>query len=728
MSKKYGEIARINGLIFEQKIYEKIKNDEQFLKIIKSVNNMENEIIENEIIENEIIENHILVSNKKVNGICNKLTISKADIILTTKSNKYIPISIKMTNKGTQFQITTLDNMIAYLEYNNIIFPAKIKLIFQKFLGIVKPTEGELIELDKNRKVKNIQRYWLNEFSANDQEYFISFIKEIKELLLRFCICDGMCLDSKNKASIFILNNGSYTNTKIINPIVLNYKMLMEKIDIGDPKITKNGNLELNKYIGIQRKGSGKTEAQRQGLQFKDRGYKYIENMEENNLINLFNNKLIIESSTDSTDLINSTDVDIINNATNLVDNLVNDGVDNLPNDRVGDLAAVDLTADNLAAIEQPKLLGVSLFACSGIAEYYLSETNVEIILANELLKERCTVYNQVYPTVNVIQGDIYEKKDEIIEECIKNNIEFCIATPPCQSFSNAGRKQIDDKRTNLFLVLIDIIKSAKFKYVLIENVPSFMTSKYSTAAATIQDKFIEELGNIYNINTKILNTKDYGVPQSRKRSITLLHLKECKPWIHPEKYTTVPITVRNIIGDLPSLYNTNGATNEAANEAENEAVNEATNEATNEAANLIIKKWHTLKKHNDNHILWMSNTPTGQTAFNNKVHFPSINGRKIKGYNTTYKRIEWDQPAPTITMSSGSISSQNNVHPGNPYIKNGETLYDNPRVLSVYEIALLTGLDERWLSLVNTSEKIMRDIIGEAVPPKLIYHLCKDL
>ena len=45
--------------------------------------------------------------------------------------------------------------------------------------------------------------------------------------------------------------------------------------------------------------------------------------------------------------------------------------------------------------------------------------------------------------------------------------------------------------------------------------------------------------------------------------------------------------------------------------------------------------------------------------------------------------------------MSSGSISSQNNVHPGNKYEKDGETLYDNARALTVYEIMLLTGLDD---------------------------------
>ena len=64
-----------------------------------------------------------------------------------------------------------------------------------------------------------------------------------------------------------------------------------------------------------------------------------------------------------------------------------------------------------------------------------------------------------------------------------------------------------------------------------------------------------------------------------------------------------------------------------------------------------------------------------------------SKNGRKIKGYNTTYKRIEWDKPAPTITMCNGGISSQNNVHPGRLQ-KDGT--YSDARVLTLRELFIL--------------------------------------
>ena len=343
---------------------------------------------------------------------------------------------------------------------------------------------------------------------------------------------------------------------------------------------------------------------------------------------------------------------------------------------------------------------GLSLFACAGIAEYKLKETDIEIILANELLSDRCDIYKHFYPDTEIIQGDINTKLDEIISKSKDLGIEFIMATPPCQSFSIAGKKKILDTRTPLFLSLIKIILAVKPKYVLIENVPAFMSSKYEEKNnETIGEKFINDLSNLYKINTKILNTKDFEVPQSRKRSITLMSLQTENEWKHPIQIEKT-ITVRDAIGHLPSLESDQSST---------------------------IHKWHKSKHHNDNHILWMSHTPTGKTAFNNIVHFPQKDGRKIKAYKSSYKRIDWIKPSPTITMSSGSISSQNNVHPGTAYIKNGETLYNNARALTVYEIMLLTGLDDNW-DPPTTNEKLVRDIIGEAVPPKLIYHLVKNM
>ncbi len=136
----------------------------------------------------------------------------------------------------------------------------------------------------------------------------------------------------------------------------------------------------------------------------------------------------------------------------------------------------------------------------------------------------------------------------------------------------------------------------------------------------------------------KVINSADHWTPQSRKRAITLLSKKWYPKWEFPNKQPQ--ITVREAIGHLPSLE-------------------------SSEKSNI---KYHYAKKHNENHIQCMKHTPTWKTAFDNKIHFPKKNnGDRIKWFSTTYKRIEWDKPAPTITMCNGAISSQNNVHPWRP-------------------------------------------------------------
>ena len=620
----YGEIARRNGIEYELKVH-KIINDAILIlqKVSKYIPiNLDKARLE-------------LISNKQVDSIITgKTTPSKSDLILY---NNDIPhgISVKMTNTGTQYHSGPFDNFYRYLSYKNISCNDDVIKVWKKFLGITVPTDGELKQLNINRidKYKNKKRYWLNELSIMEKLTIELFIYINQYALLEFCLRNGMCLEQPNQAEFFLLNTESYTETKNINFVILNFDDLLQKINVGKPMITKGGSLQLNKYVGIQRKGSGGL-SQKNNIQFKDRGFNNLFKVIPHNIHN------------------------------------------------------------------KKKMKGLSLFACSGIAEYYLDKTDIDIVLANELLQERCDIYKHFYPDAEIIQGDVNEKLNEIISKSKDLCIDFIMATPPCQSFSNAGRKEIKDKRTPLFLTLINTIKEIKPKYALIENVPSFMKSKYEEKnEETIQEKFNKELGNLYVINTKILNAKDYEVPQARKRSITLLSLKTETEWKHPKKISTI-ITVRDAIGHLPSLKS--GEISE-------------------------IHKWHKARTHNENHIKWMSYTPTGQSAFKNKVNFPQKDGRKIKGYNTTYKRIEWDSPSPTITMSSGSISSQNNVHPGNKYKKNGETLYDNTRALTVYEIMLLTGLDDNW-DPPTTNEKLIRDIIGEAVPPKFLYNIIKNI
>jgi DNA (cytosine-5)-methyltransferase 1 len=86
----------------------------------------------------------------------------------------------------------------------------------------------------------------------------------------------------------------------------------------------------------------------------------------------------------------------------------------------------------------------------------------------------------------------------------------------PCQSFSVAGkRKGEEDQRGTLFYEIIRICEIKKPKYMLLENVKGLTNKTFKNTF----NKILSELDRIgYNVYWKVLNTKDFGIPQSRAR------------------------------------------------------------------------------------------------------------------------------------------------------------------------------------------------------------------
>ena len=87
----------------------------------------------------------------------------------------------------------------------------------------------------------------------------------------------------------------------------------------------------------------------------------------------------------------------------------------------------------------------------------------------------------------------------------------------------------------------------------------------------------------------------------------------------------------------------------------------------------------------------------------------------------TTYRRMKWNEPAPTITIRNDAVSSQLNVHPGRDL---GNGTYSDARVLTPLELILLSSLPENWHIPDNTPELLIRKCLGECVPPLLIKNI----
>lgn len=346
---------------------------------------------------------------------------------------------------------------------------------------------------------------------------------------------------------------------------------------------------------------------------------------------------------------------------------------------------------------------GVSLFSSAGVAEIFLSSLGIDIVVANEIVKERAELYQYQYPHSKMICGDILN--DDVYNSILKatpQKLDFLIASPPCQGMSVAGKNRfieqmVVDPRNSLVLKVVDFIQKKHPDYILIENVPTFLKLQiaYKGKIKNVVDILNEDFSNEYVIDARVYDAQDYGVPQRRKRAIVRMY-KHNLVWNTPTKCPH--ITLRDAIGDLPSI----------------------------EAGEKSSIKWHFARQHSPMHIECMKHTPTGHSAFENDVYFPrNKDGNRVKGYNTTYRRINWDEPAPTITIRNDAISSQLNVHPGRP-LKDGT--YSDARVLTPLELMILNSIPRDWNIPDDTPEILIRKCIGESIPPLLIKKIVEQI
>lgn len=368
----------------------------------------------------------------------------------------------------------------------------------------------------------------------------------------------------------------------------------------------------------------------------------------------------------------------------------------------------------------------LSLFSSAGIAETYFKSHNINVRVASELLHQRAEIYRHLYPDTVMIEGDITNDDifNEIITTAEKEKCNFIIATPPCQGMSSAGLQLKDDPRNRLIIEVVKAIQYLRPKFVIIENVPEILQTKIEIDGSwvLINDYLVSQLGENYYFNErKIVNAMYYGVAQSRERCIYLLSSKETGVhWEFPPPSTHIT-TMRDAIGDLPSL-------DPDVTDIDDELRQSLfPNYEKKKAEGLAISKWHYPPRHKYRHVIAMMHTPEGCSAWNNKIYYPTLaNGKKGKGYPNTYKRQWWDKPAYTVTKYTSRIGSQENGHPGIAIVDSPDEkkrIWSDPRVLSIFELMRVSSLPDDWNIPDGTSSNVIREILGEGVPPKLIEH-----
>ena len=130
----------------------------------------------------------------------------------------------------------------------------------------------------------------------------------------------------------------------------------------------------------------------------------------------------------------------------------------------------------------------------------------------------------QAYEAMYDTGGELYFDDARKINPKELPDIDLITGGFPCQSFSIAGRRKgFEDTRGTLFFEIARIASAKKPKYLFLENVPGLLSHDRGRTFKTILSS-LDELG--YDVTWQVLNSKDFGVPQSRNRVFIIGYLR----------------------------------------------------------------------------------------------------------------------------------------------------------------------------------------------------------
>lgn len=195
----------------------------------------------------------------------------------------------------------------------------------------------------------------------------------------------------------------------------------------------------------------------------------------------------------------------------------------------------------------------ISLFSGCGGLDLGFERAGFHVSVANEFDPAIFDTFRVNHPNTHLIEGDVCKVTKEDIAPFLDGEVDGIIGGPPCQSWSEAGSlRGIEDARGQLFFDYIRILKEFRPKFFLAENVSGMLANRHDAAVQNILQMF-GEAG--YNVSLTLVNAKDYGVAEERKRVFYIGFRNDLNiDFVFPRGSTTdddKKITLRDIIWDL---------------------------------------------------------------------------------------------------------------------------------------------------------------------------------
>lgn len=330
----------------------------------------------------------------------------------------------------------------------------------------------------------------------------------------------------------------------------------------------------------------------------------------------------------------------------------------------------------------------IALFSgCGGLSLGFAAE-GFDLVGHIEIEESANKIYEDNFKGSDLLGTDICKITDDEIDSW-KNkygDIDVIIGGPPCQGFSLAGKRNPNDIRNELYTYYVHIVSKVKPKVFVMENV-RLLTSMKTSEGTLFIDDIVSAFGKEgYVVYRNEINAADYGVPQSRERVI-LIGVREDinRPFSFPNSTSILSdgrLSFRDATFDLDTL----------------------------ESGEVSSDPLHWSITHPEHVITWLKDVPEGMSAHDNEN--PEL--RPPSGFNTTYKRIKWNEPCSTISTNFSMISGCRNVHP------------TSTRSLTIREATRVQSFPDEFIFEGNWGA--IRKAIGNAVPPLLAQIIAKAI
>jgi len=313
----------------------------------------------------------------------------------------------------------------------------------------------------------------------------------------------------------------------------------------------------------------------------------------------------------------------------------------------------------------------ISTFAGCGGSSLGYQLAGFRELLAVEWDDNAVATFRLNFPDVPVYHGDIAALS---VDECLRlagiapGELDLFDGSPPCQGFSTAGKRVMDDPRNGLFREYVRLLRGLRPKVFVMENVSGLVKGKMKLIFAEI----LRELkASGYVVSARLLNAMYFNVPQSRERMI-FIGVRE-DVGIAPSHPTpqTRPIVLRE---SLKGVHNTP------------EQLHESCYPETSMSARLL------------------------------RMMKPGEKGHQYhpRGSMFGLKRLTWDKPSRSVLREDGGGASCQCCHP------------DDMRRLTIPELQRVASFPDSFRLIGDVKEQWAR--IGNSVPPNFMRAIAEHI